>query len=601
MLRRLPLLLVPILTCVATAVPAGASTPALAGHCLTLGAQGTSTKVYLKATGPDTFLLQRPDGSLAGADRPGPDAEWRITRTPRGLLSVRSVTSGAPLSGSGIFRARPATGCRRYPEAQLNTRGVPATGTLSGWADVHMHITADGRGGGLVISGEPFNRFGITEALGRDADVHGPDGSLDITGNLLRSGVPVGTHDTGGWPGFGGWPTADTLTHQQLYWRWLQRAWRSGMRLVVAQTVEDEPLCRIEPRRKHDCDETAAVEAQIRQLRQMQVYIDAQYGGKGRGWFQIVTGPAQAARTIRDGKLAVLIGIESSDLFGCSQTLGRPACDRADIDASIARFKALGVRTVFLAHWVDNALSGAALEGGAKGQFISAMQVEQTGTPFRTGPCPSPEQGEEQVEGTGHTCNQQGLNELGAYAVDKLMDAQILIEADHMSEGARDALLDIAEKRGIPIVSSHTNTGGVWTHAELKRLYALGGFATARPAGGAAELPARLLSFAEDQVRGPVGVALGSDTGGFADLPGKADGRGTLQYPFRSFDGRVRFDRQRTGDRTFDLNTDGVAHYGLMPDLLALVGQQPRGQEALAVLFRSAASYLDTWRRTGAR
>ena len=68
-----------------------------------------------------------------------------------------------------------------------------------------------------------------------------------MTGNLLRSGLPVGTHDNGGWPAFAGWPTHDTITHQQIYHRWLQRAWLAGERLVVAQTVEDEPLCGIEP------------------------------------------------------------------------------------------------------------------------------------------------------------------------------------------------------------------------------------------------------------------------------------------------------------------------------------------------------------------
>lgn len=602
--RGLPVLvaLAGLMTAASAEATARKTQPALAGHCLTLSTKSTSTKVFLKATGPGTFMMQRPDGSLAGAAVPGPKAEWRISRTPRGLLSVRSNATGAPLSGRGFFRVRRATGCRRYPEARIDARGTPAKGTLSGWADVHMHPTGNQRGGGLVISGEPFDRFGITEALGRDADVHGPEGWLDLTGNLLRSGNPVGTHDTGGWPAFGGWPTSGTLTHQQLYWRWLQRAWMSGMRLIVAQTVEDATLCRIEARRSApDCDETRAIEAQIRTLRELERYIDAQYGGTGRGWFRIVTGPIEAARVVRSGKLAVIIGVESSDLFGCSQRLGQAACGRADIDASIARYKALGVRTAFLAHWVDNALSGAAVEEGAKGQFIAAMQVEQNGTPFRTGPCPAPEQGEEQVPGAGRSCNQQGLLDLGVYAVNKLMDAKILIEADHMSEGARLALLDIAEQRRIPIVSSHTNTGGLWTHAELKRLYALGGFATARTAGGATGLTKRLLDLAQDQVHGPVGVAIGSDTGGFASLPGVATGKAELVYPFRSFDGKVQFTRQRTGDRTFDLNRDGVAHYGLMPDLLALIGQQPRGLEALAVLFRSTASYLDTWRRTGAR
>ena len=37
-----------------------------------------------------------------------------------------------------------------------------------------------------------------------------------------------------------------------------------GLRLVVAQTVEDEPLCKIEPRRSHSCDETATIDLEIK-------------------------------------------------------------------------------------------------------------------------------------------------------------------------------------------------------------------------------------------------------------------------------------------------------------------------------------------------
>ena len=45
-----------------------------------------------------------------------------------------------------------------------------------------------------------------------------------MTGNLLRTGLPFGTHDTHGWPTFAGWPINDTNTHQQIYYSWLQRA-----------------------------------------------------------------------------------------------------------------------------------------------------------------------------------------------------------------------------------------------------------------------------------------------------------------------------------------------------------------------------------------
>ena len=139
-----------------------------------------------------------------------------------------------------------------------------------------------------MIHGEPFDRFGITEALGHDADVTAPTAARDVTGNLLRDGIPFGTHDTHGWPSFAGWPVHDTNTHQQVYYGWLERASKAGLRLVVAQTVEDEPICRIEPLRSHSCSETETVELEIAAARALQDYVDAQSGGRRRGWFRLV-------------------------------------------------------------------------------------------------------------------------------------------------------------------------------------------------------------------------------------------------------------------------------------------------------------------------
>src|ERR1700750_2639260 len=98
----------------------------------------------------------------------------------------------------------------------------------------------------------------------------------------------------------------------------------SGLRLITAMVVEDESLCNIEPRKSHSCDETATVEAEVRQLRALQSYIDAQSGGRGRGWFRLVYGPHAARKAIARGKLAVLIGVESSNPFGCSESQGQP-------------------------------------------------------------------------------------------------------------------------------------------------------------------------------------------------------------------------------------------------------------------------------------
>jgi microsomal dipeptidase-like Zn-dependent dipeptidase len=618
----------------------GASGAPLSNRCFSLASAASPQshgRFYVKPTGHGILLFDRSRRVLSAASgnataraaAPGPAAEWATRRSGR-FYVLRSTLNRAVLGTSGrrlvtaakgrarLLRFTGARGCKTFPEATVAARGKPFR-KLSGFADAHLHVTAMLRAGGLVIAGDNFNRFGVSEALGHDADVHGQDGSADFTGNLLRSGSPNGTHDTHGWPTFAGWPTFDTYTHQQVYYRWLERVWMAGERLVVAQTVEDESLCNIEPRKSHSCDETQTVEAEVRQLRALQAYVDAQAGGRGRGWFRLVFGPRAAEKAIRRGKLAVLIGVESSNPFGCSEFGTQPKCTRADIDRGIARLRAIGVRTMFLAHWTDNSLAGAALESGDKGTFISALQIQQTGHPFSTGACPHPEQGEvvgppaslpglsRSVSGAPpvtaagseqRECNTRGLTALGEYAVRRLMDNHMAIEVDHLSEWARDRVLQIAAARHYPLVSSHTNTGGLWVPEELRQLYAGGGFATAR-IDDAPAMRSALLSFKR---YGAAGVGIGSDTGGFNALPAPAAdaAKRPLHYPFRSFDGRVRFGRERTGTKAFDINRDGVAHYGLVPDLLANVRRQPNGKRALSTLFRSAAAYLRTWRLTGA-
>jgi microsomal dipeptidase-like Zn-dependent dipeptidase len=576
---------------------------------------------YLKPTGLGTYMLQDRSGKLMTADgsggvgrgsAPGPAAEWRpaplrkrrfaIASTVDGRqLAVRSsgdltLVAAASAGRSGTFAFVRAHRCTPFPEAELGARGKTfrgrlRDGTVYGFADMHLHMTADMRAGGNVIYGESFDRFGIGEALGHDDRAHGPDGSLDATGNLLRSGSPAGTHDARGWPTFVGWPVHDTYTHQQTYYVWLKRVWKAGERLVVAQTVEDEPLCKIEPLRTSDCDETAAVERQIARLRALERYVDAQSGGTGRGWFRLVYGPAEARRAIERGKLAVVIGMEASDALGCSERLGLPQCTRADIDRRLDELYGLGLRSMFIAHWVDNAFAGAALEGGAKGQFISAMQVAQTGQPFVTEPCADADE-------SGGQCNSKGLTALGQYLVERLMAKHMLIETDHLSQKARATVLAMAEARRYPLVSSHTGTGGAWTAPQLRRLYAIGGMASATT-DTAPDIAKKIIGF-----RGAVGgqffcMGLGTDTGGFNDLSGpRPDATAQpLRYPFRSVDGRVQFVRQRSGTRTFDLNTDGVAHYGLFADVVADIQRTPSTRPALGPLFHSAEAYLRMWQR----
>jgi microsomal dipeptidase-like Zn-dependent dipeptidase len=503
--------------------------------------------------------------------------------------------------------------------------GTAKDGSVVGFADDHVHITANLRAGGRVIYGEPFDRNGVAAALGHDAREHGGDGSRDVVGNLLRGEGPTATHDTGGWPTFAGWPRYDTLTHQQVYWVWLKRTWQAGLRLVVAQTVEDDELCRVQKRRSHSCSEPLAIAQQVRVLRGLQRYVDRRSGGRGRGFFRLVYTPRQARSVIERGKLAVVIGVESSNPFGCRLQHGRSACTARDVDRGLAAYHRLGIRSLFIAHWFDNAFAGAALEGGLKGLFINAMNRLETGHYLRVSRCPQPGQGEQAAAPPraiidlvapffrgvsrlarvpmpsypdGRRCNARGLSALGVHLVRRMMERHMIIEADHMSERARDRLLRIATARHYPVVSGHNGTGGAWTTGELRKLYSVGGIAAAT-LDTAPDLISSIDRFA--RLGHGLGVPLGSDAGGFASLPGPSDAATPLRYPFRAFRGDVTFHRQRTGRRVFDLNTDGVAHYGLLADLIADAGRRPGGPRALRTLFHSAEAYLEMWQRTGAR
>ena len=67
-------------------------------------------------------------------------------------------------------------------------------------------------------------------------------------------------------------------------------------------------------------------------------------------------------------------------------------------------------------------------------------------------------------------------------------------------------------------------------------------------------------------------------------------------YPYVTFDGGTVMDRQRSGTRTYDVNVDGVAHYGLFPDYIEDL-RMLAGDQIVDDMANGAEAYLQMWER----
>lgn len=95
-----------------------------------------------------------------------------------------------------------------------------------------------------------------------------------------------------------------------------------------------------------------------------------------------------------------------------------------------------------------------------------------------------------------------------------------------------------------------------------------------------------------------VDLGIGTDTNRLAPQApvNTTDDSNPVIYPFASHDSRVTFDKQTSDNRKFDLNTEGLAHYGLLPDLV----EDKRinsDDETMKTFFNSAKAYLQMWER----
>jgi hypothetical protein len=610
--------------------------------------QAAGSPLYFKPTDLGRYLLYSTartylTGDRQGVDyfaKAGPSADWVVDMPQPGKFRFQIPGEGyltdsgsaVTMSGTGtLLNLRLRGGCTAFPEVSTNVSGDPFSGVSStqevrGFIDAHTHGMAFEFLGGEVHCGRPWSPYGVEVAL-RDCPDHEMSDGKGALLEAFLSGRP--THDPVGWPTFKDWPAPDSLTHEGTYYKWMERSWRAGQRILVNLLVENNKLCELYPLKRNSCDDMDSVRLQAKDMRDFERYIDAQSGGPGKGWYRIVTTPDEARRAINAGKLAVVMGIETSVPFGCTQKLGVPdmRCSKATIDRQLDEVRAMGVTQMELVNKFDNALSGVAGDEGATGYLVNSANTLETGSPWRMQTCNpnDPEVHDKDQDNSvpvemaaqdalfgavakasginlpavpvypaKHHCNSLGLTDLGEHTIRGLAKRHMLFDPDHMSVKARKASLDLIESMNYSgVMSSHS-----WSTPDAyPRIYADKGFIApyAGDSNGFVEKWKRHLTWVNPQTYW--GFGFGADING---LGAQGDPRpdaasNPVTYPFTTIGG-VKVDKQVSGERTYDINEDGVAHYGLYPDWIQDLKMQA-GDDIVKDMARGSEAYLQMWER----
>jgi microsomal dipeptidase-like Zn-dependent dipeptidase len=459
------------------------------------------------------------------------------------------------------------------------------TAEVWGFADIHSHPMAHLAFGSIIFWGELDGP--IATALPWCTPAHGQGGTGIGTseGNVLMAffestgyGSGIG-HLVGGYPQFDGWPRFTTLVHQQMYIDWIRRAYDGGLRLLVAHAVNNELLASqyngVQP-----YDDRTAVEQQIAAMKTLVA--------NHSDWMQIAYSSAEARSIIQQNKLAIVLGVEVDSIGNWKDD---SAVTEADVTSYLNHlYNDLGVRHLFPIHMTNNVLGGPAIYNdiyNVTNYFLHKdyFQVEDgspLGIQFRLevdpGPGPilarvalgyNPPDAEYAQFSQGQV-NTAGLTDLGLFFIQTMMSLGMIVEIDHLSQKAVEQTLALAEQNNYPVVAGHTmfrELAWKWedetqsihkcaneqskSATQVERVRNLGGMVApivnqvdvrnvgdvipslagkiAADSAGSATSWASAYLYAVEKMGGR-GVAVGTDTNGFAKLNGPRFGLNASYY-----------------------------------------------------------------------
>ncbi|MFZ5441832.1 MAG: membrane dipeptidase [Myxococcota bacterium] len=604
----------------------------------TTGSRGRGARAQVRTTG-DTpsgtyaFMSVEPDWGDCYSSLESPSASnfYNECRSPQS--PVADVTVGSwvePVWGIADLHAHPAT------HLAFGNDGLF-------WGNPGLALGSSDPAADLI-------RCATDKHYGSQGDAVTHNMRIEVMKKLdAQTGHP---HTAGGSPDFAGWPHALSLMHQQMHVRWLRRAYEGGVRLMFASTTDNEVLDMLihrgfnlfgqptpVPSLTHDYDSARRQLAFIKQL-----------ASNNSSWMQVVTTATEARQVMLTGKLALVLSVELDNLT----------------PSQVCALRAEGVRHVVPIHLVDNLFGGTAVSGpvvpspaAPPGNPFNTANWWFTGGPtggdffslvrdpyilYREGrpdylhyhhddllkggavePMPISDAdylalGYQIGDGLGGHRNARGAD---STLIERLLRQGFMVDVSHMSQLSTSNTLAVAQRLSFPVMSSHTGLRAdtvpssseralLQSHARIVR--SLGGVLGMGTARRTSSDP--IVDWVKDysdirQIFG-ANIALGTDFNGLQEQL-VSTGR-TTTYPITTASTRAPLRLRGTapqltqytlGTRAFTGQTDGLAHYGMLPEFTQALETVPAdtgvgrlsGTQVVNELFQSAEATLVYWEK----
>ena len=465
----------------------------------------------------------------------------------------------------------------------------------------------------------------MEQALGDDRPSHGGWNAFSFPcGDELRKTVIQGfqqgnhalvTNNPGrGAPEFLDWPKWNDITHQKMWFEWIRRARDGGLRVMVALATNNKTLGdAVAGPGDGPTDDKASADLQLMELKS--------FVGRHSDFMEVALGAADVKRIVQANKIAVVLGVEIDNLGNFNKLppgmLSGPAGEGI-ISGEIQRLYNAGVRYILPIHVMDNAFGGTAIyqsdfntanlreaghfwdiECADIGDEITFTYTEVSDPlraagafvklgldPLRrSGPGPECPPAGAGTKSKGHR-NVRGLTPQGIYAIKQMMKRGMIVDIDHMSDHAAEGTIQLGEQFDYPLVSGHNGIRGVaGSHSEnnrsrrqlerISKLHGMFGLGTDGVHKSAwanqYQRAMNIMGYPDADPSKAVyrsgAIAFGTDLNGLVKGP-QPGGGSRVAYS-------AAFPRSSAGSKTWDYNTDGVVHYGMMADFVVDVRTAP--------------------------